>query len=95
MNVRELAYNMALDYFVTNLGIDNVSNADDPLNKHAFEIETKIIMMGPHGCATFITAFGCIIQCLKESLVEWSEENGKHLDELRVSLRNATKSKYR
>ena len=86
---------MAIDYFVTNLQIKKPNADKNALDKHAFEIQSTIISMGPHGAATFITSLGCIIQWLKAGLVEKSGENGKYLDDLCGNLRNVTKSEYR
>ena len=68
MKSQDLAYHMAIDYFVTNLQIKKPNADKNALDKHAFEIESTIIGMGPHGAATFITAFAAIIQCFREGL---------------------------
>ena len=78
---------MAIDYFVTNLQIKKPNADKNALDKHAFEIESTIISMGPHGAATFITAFAAIIQCFREGLENWDGKNGEYIDDLCISLR--------
>ena len=88
MKCQELAYHMAIDYFVTNLQIEKKPNVDKlALDKHAFDLESEIIMMGPKGAAIFITAFAAIIQCFRKGLEEWDENNSEYIDDLCVSLR--------
>ena len=87
MKFQDLAYHMAIDYFVTNLQIEKPDADKDALDKHAFELESKIIMMGPNGSAIFITAFAAIIQCFRQGLEEWNGNNMEYIDDLCVSLR--------